>query len=526
MSGSSIRGFHSILNRRLIRGTVRRTLSVYNGLDGQSKDELLLDKDLCLPGIHLDEVDKLMEEGCLKPMERYYPNLYIEQDATRKPFEGHNLMVIQPWLNFTNIGPDNTDPDIQLEECVSLGNTIHNWKVVDKKIIFSQHIHKKHVFGPKTFAQLKDHISSQPGVSAVFFGVELLSAIQLGTIEKELQMPVFDRFTVVLNIFRQHARTREAKIQLALAEIPYIKSHLREIHQSAEYQSSANPLKMLVGGSGEKQYHQRLAILKKREQRLKSVLTDLQRQREINRKSRRKLQWPVVSVVGYTNSGKTSLIKHLTADESLQPRNQLFATLDVTIHKGQLPSCKDVFYVDTVGFISKVPKLLVDAFSVTLQEVRESDLILHILDVTHPDWKLQYTTVMKSLTSLQIPNLLLSSKITVGNKMDLIDSEDRSRELVANCDINISILKNINIDRLVNRLDKQLKKNLDHEEFVLRVENGGMKYSWLMRNTSIINCEADENDANYLICRVSMSPVVRGRWKKLFGELSGEQDVQ
>lgn len=484
----------------------------------QSKDELLLRNDLCLPGLKLDEIDKLMTDEGLEPMERYYPNLDIAYEEKTKPFGGHNLMVVQPWVSYANFGLE-TDPDLQLEECVSLGNTIHNWRVVDKRIIFSNQLNRKHVFGPKTFEELKDYIQSNVGISAVFFGVELLSAMQSSSLEKELKMPVFDRFTVVLNIFRQHARTKEAKIQLALAEIPYIKSHLREIHNSAEYSSSAESLKMLVGGSGEKHFQQRLNILKRRESRLKSLLDDLRRQREVTKKSRKKLHWPVVSVVGYTNSGKTSLIKHLTADESMNPKDQLFATLDVTVHRGQLPSSKDVLYVDTVGFISRVPILLVEAFSTTLKDVQESDLIIHVLDVNHPDHRLQYDTVIKALSSLKVSKDLLATKITVGNKVDLVDSNDKKREL-PKCDITTSVTANINIDKLVKMINSQLVKNLNHEELVLRVENGGDKYMWLSKNATLNECLPDKQDPNYLICKVTMSPIARGRWQKQFSRFS------
>lgn len=484
----------------------------------QQKDELQLRNDLCLPGLKLDDLDKLMAEGSLEPMERYYPNLDIDRDEQSKPFNGHNLMVVQPWVSYANFGFD-TDPDLQLEECVSLGNTIHNWKVLDKKIIFSNQLNRKHVFGPKSFGELKEYISSKTGISAVFFGVEVLSAMQLKSIEKELKMPVFDRFTVVLNIFRQHARTKEAKLQLALAEIPYIKSHLREIHESTEYSSSVESLKMLVGGSGESFYHRRLSILKRRESRLKALLEDLHRQREVSKRSRKRLHLPLISVVGYTNCGKTSLIKHLTADESMTPKNQLFATLDVTVHKGQLRSTKDVLYLDTVGFISRVPILLVAAFSSTLKDVQESDLIIHVLDVNHPDHRLQYSTVMKALTSLEVSKGLLATKINVGNKVDLLDPEDTRKEL-PKCDITTSVTKNINLDELADKIDAQLVKNLNHQELTLRVENGGEKYMWLLKNAALSQCLPDKQDANYLICKATMSPIARGRWQKQFGELS------
>lgn len=487
-------------------------------------DENMLKNDLNLTGIHLDEIDQIMSDQALKPVNEFYPKLEVDPLRMTRPFSGHNVVVIQPWVSYANFN-DITDPELQLSECVSLANTVENWQVVGKKIVFASKLNTRQLVGPKSFEDLKDHILSHKGVSAVFFGLECLSGVQLSTLERELKMPVYDRFTVVLNIFRQHARTKEAKIQLALAELPYIRSHLREIHESSEYSSSAQSLKTLVGGIGERFYHQRLNILKRRERTLRHYLNEIRRQREITKKQRKKTDMPVVSVVGYTNSGKTSLIKHLTDDASLVPKDQLFATLDVTVHAGQLPSSKTVLYIDTVGFVSRIPTLLVEAFSATLKEVQESDLIVHILDITHPDHKLQYSTVMKALTSLKIPRDLLESKLTLGNKVDLLEEEAGSSNQthfseigkLPDCDLNISIKTAKNLDKLVEMLDSRLLTNLKHEIKLIRVENGGKKYFWLRKYASILGCHADATDANQLICRVSMSPAAQGKWTKFFG---------
>lgn len=486
------------------------------------KGDNLLKQDLNLTGIHLDEIDHIMSDQALKPVNEYYPKLEVDPLRMTKPMEGHNVVVIQPWVNYANFS-DFTDPELQLSECVSLANTIHNWNVIGKKIVFANKLNTRQLVGPKSFEDLKEHILSHQGVSAVLFGLECLSGVQLSTLERELKIPVYDRFTIVLNIFRQHARTKEAKIQLALAELPYIRSHLREIHESSEYSSSAQSLKTLVGGVGERFYHQRLNILKRRERTLRHYLDEIRKQRELTKKQRKKTDFPVVSIVGYTNSGKTSLIKYLTQDESLVPKDQLFATLDVTAHLGQLPSAKSVLFIDTVGFISRIPSLLIEAFSATLKEVQESDLIVHILDVTHPDHRLQHTTVMKALSSLKIPRELLESKLTVGNKVDLLE-EGVSLEThfsdtgaLPNCDLTISIKRARNLDKLVQMMDQRLASNLKHEIKMIRVENGGKKYFWLRKNATILDCQVDATDGNYLICRASMSPPARGKWIKFFG---------
>lgn len=508
----------AILSSRL-SGVIQSVKRQKSG-DSDTQDEQSLKDDIDLPGIHLDDIDKILSQTALEPIQPY-PKLDLDPLRTSRPFDGHNVMVIQPWENFMNFGLESTNPNLQLEECVSLCNTIHNWQVVAKKIVFSRFLNKKHVFGRDTFAQLKEEILSREGVSAVVFGLEVLSGVQLKSIEYELKMPCYDRFTVVLNIFRQHARTSEAKIQIALAELPYIRANLREIHESSEYSSTGQSLKTLVGGLSERFYHQRLSILKRREQKLKAMLEKLRQQRDLTAKSRRKSNLPIVSIVGYTNSGKTSLIRYLTCDKSVVPKDELFATLDVTAHTGTLPSAKDVIYMDTVGFLSRIPILLIEAFSATLKDAQESDLIIHVLDISHPDSRLQYSTVMKALESIKINKELIRTKITVGNKMDLIAPKELERlsesQSVPRCDICVSLKEATNMTQLVEAIDRGLSKNLKYLDVKIKVSNGGTAYTWLRKNSTIKECIADENDGNFLVCRVSMSPSSIGRWSKQFG---------
>lgn len=484
--------------------------------DNSPKDESQLGQDLDITGIHLDEIDRIMSEEALQPVNTFYPNITVDRSQARKPSTGHNLVVIQPWDAYANFD-ESTEPELQLEECVSLGNTIHNWNVIGKKILFTKYLNRKQIVGRKSFDGLKELINNYEGASAIMFGVELLSGVQLATLERELKLPVYDRFTVVLNIFRQHARTKEARIQLALAELPYVRSHLREIHESSEYSSATESLKILVGGVGEKFYHQRLNILKRRENRLRSLLEEFKKHKDVTKGRRKNREVPVVSIVGYTNCGKTSLIKFLTQDDRLVPKDQLFATLDVTVHTGQLPSNKNVLYLDTVGFISRIPLLLVEAFSATLKEVQASDLIVHMLDATHPDHRLQYKTVIKALETLRIPKSLLESRLTVGNKVDLVQA-DAPSETLPSCDVFVSATIGSNMNELVSRIDQKLMTNLRHEICEMRIENGGSEYSWIRKNGTLLDCRPDEADGNYLICRVSLSPAALGRWSKLHGK--------
>ena len=128
-----------------------------------------------------------------------------------------------------------------------------------------------------------------------------------------------------------------------------------------------------------------------------------------------------MAVVGYTNCGKTSLIKALTGDESMSPRDQLFATLDVTVHEAVMPSNLRTLFVDTVGFISDIPTNLIASFSATLEDAADADVLIHVRDVSNPDHEKQSANVLQTLRRLRVPKEKLDSMITLGNKIDLVD---------------------------------------------------------------------------------------------------------
>lgn len=160
-----------------------------------------------------------------------------------------------------------------------------------------------------------------------------------------------DRFSVVIQILRMHASSRESRLQVAMAEIPYIWRQLGD-H---------------LGIRGKLSDSQKL-LLKTREKKIKSELDEVRGHRQLIRKRRFQKNFPIIAVVGYTNAGKTSLIKALTNEESMQPKNQLFATLDITAHGGVLPCNLDVIYMDTIGFMSDIPTGLIECFVATLED--------------------------------------------------------------------------------------------------------------------------------------------------------------
>lgn len=180
-----------------------------------------------------------------------------------------------------------------------------------------------------------------------------LDSVQKSHLEAEFGVPVLDRFSVVIQILRAHATSGEAKLQIALAELPYIWHHMGTNNTGLQRSKLTDSQRKL---------------LRKREKNIKFELEKIKEHRQKIRKRRTQNECPVVAIVGYTNAGKTSLIKALTDQEKIQPMNRLFATLDITAHEGRLPCNLKVIYIDTIGFMSDIPTELLECFIITLED--------------------------------------------------------------------------------------------------------------------------------------------------------------
>lgn len=246
-----------------------------------------------------------------------------------------------------------TNPEKQVKEAVALIRTLAPWKVEDTIIVPLPSFHKKTLFGSGNLEKLRNQIKSNPSITAVFINIGTLKNMQLKELEMVFGLPILDRYKIVIQILRMHAISTHAKLQVALAELPYLRARLKKDDFSIVTSED---------------YETRRLMLQDREQKLKTAIKKLRSQRQLLRNRRKEMDYPIIAIVGYTNAGKTSLIKALTGDENLQPKNYLFATLDVTMHAGRLPSTLEVIYVDTVGFISDIPTTLIECFTVTLED--------------------------------------------------------------------------------------------------------------------------------------------------------------
>nr|CAH7727123.1 unnamed protein product [Callosobruchus chinensis] len=232
-----------------------------------------------------------------------------------------------------------------------------------------------------------------------------------------------------MRIFKIHATSKHARLQVALAELYYIRRKAQQ--ENVFFTHDPEKLKLMFD---------------ERESKLKSEIQQLRAHRDLLRSKRRKLDYPVVAVVGYTNAGKTCLIKSLTGEETLQPKDQLFATLDVTVHSGPLPSGLEVLYVDTVGFLSDLPTNLIECFVATLEDAVLADIILHVEDISSTAFEYKRDHVLKTLRSLDEQvgtGNIMNKLVSVGNKCDIVKNTDQFDMLLISAKKGIEIMNEV-----------------------------------------------------------------------------------
>ncbi|MBM3547340.1 MAG: GTPase HflX, partial [Alphaproteobacteria bacterium] len=313
----------------------------------------------------------------------------------------------------------------------------------------------------------------------------LLSPIQQRNLEKAWKCKVIDRTGLILEIFGERARTHEGSLQVELAHLTYQRSRLVRSWTHLERQRGGFGF---LGGPGESQLEMDRRLIGDRIVKLKRALEEVKRTRSLHRKARKRVPYPVVALVGYTNAGKSTLFNRLTRSAVLA-KDMLFATLDPTLRRVDLPSGRPIILSDTVGFISDLPTHLVAAFRATLEEVAEADVILHVRDIAHPESEAQKADVEAVLTDLGLGERLEGDVIEVWNKIDLLDAETRERvvnDSIRTSDrVAVSALDGAGLERLFGLLDARmtaahqvLEIDLDHAD--------GATLAWLYRHGNVI----------------------------------------
>lgn len=336
-------------------------------------------------------------------------------------------------------------------------------------------------------------LADQKEADLIIFDDEITPA-QQRNLQKAFDRPVIDRTEVILGVFAQRAQTKEARLQIELAKVKYEAPRLKRLwtHLSRQQGTSGSGGGgAYLKGEGEKQIEIDRRILKRKIDQLKSEIDEVRAHREIQRISRERSAIPIFAIIGYTNAGKSTLLNALT-NAGVFVEDKLFATLDTTTRKFTLQNKQDILLIDTVGFIRKLPHLLVAAFKSTLEEAMEADILLHLVDASHPMAEEQAATtfeVLKELGAGQKPIL------TVLNKIDQVTSPSLVHRLRMSYPKNvlISALKGEGLSELQEAMIQELSRQ--RKVFTVRIPQKDYAIvTEILRSGKVIRQDYEEND--------------------------------
>jgi len=349
--------------------------------------------------------------------------------------------------------------------------------------------------------RIKDSLE-QTESELVIFNHDLTPS-QERNLENIFQARVLDRTGLILDIFAERASSHIGKLQVELAQLSHLSTRLVRGWSHLERQKGGIGLR----GPGETQLETDRRLLNQRIKNIKNKLSKSHKQREVNRYSRRKSNKTLVALVGYTNAGKTTLFNLLT-ESQLYVANKLFATLDSVTRKNNVSGLEDILFSDTVGFISDLPTELIESFKATLDELKSADILVHVVDISDPDFIYKTEQVLLILEELGISNI---PSIRVNNKSDKVDIDEISNETSNNNnEVWVSALKNTGMEHLVNSIQFNRKKFMVKEWIELEPDQGKIRaklYSLgrvLEETTSEtgliqLQLEIDKNELNNLI---------------------------
>ena len=365
-------------------------------------------------------------------------------------------------------------PEHGLAEASALAGALPGLEVVGAEVVRLAKLLPGTLFGTGKVAELKARMQ------ALEVGLVLIDGpvtpVQQRNLEEEWGVKLLDRTGLILEIFADRARTREGVLQVELAALSYQRTRLVRAWTHLERQRGGLGF---VGGPGETQIESDRRAIDDQVVRIRRQLDKVVKTRELHRAARRKVPFPVVALVGYTNAGKSTLFNKITGAEVLA-KDMLFATLDPTMRGMELPDGQKVILSDTVGFISDLPTQLVAAFRATLEEVLEADLILHVRDISHPESAEQAADVADILASLGVKSD--TPQFEIWNKLDLVGETARAT-LEAQAEKSerifaLSALTGHGIDGLLAAVSAAFEEAKTEEALVLDF-SAGRAHAWL-----------------------------------------------
>lgn len=421
---------------------------------------------------------------------------------------GTRAVVVHPRLKTDEEAGDAVrDPEARLDEAVGLSTAI-DLVAVHAEVLTVARPRPGSLLGSGQVERLAQLVEALE-VEVVVMD-RPLTPVQQRNLEKALKAKVLDRTQLILEIFGARARTHEGRLQVDLASLTFQRSRLVRSWTHLERQRGGTGF---MGGPGESQLEIDRRLIGDRIIKIRRELEEVKRTRELHRGARRRVPYPVVALVGYTNAGKSTLFNRLSG-ASVMAKDLLFATLDPTMRRIDLPGGRTIILSDTVGFISELPTHLVAAFRATLEEVTEADLVVHVRDISHPDTGAQKADVLGVLADLGVDETTRPGRmLEVLNKIDRLPDEQRiavrQRSAAGNEPVvAVSAITGEGIDLLTKAVADLLGVDDRTCGFLLDLSDGAA-VAWLYAHGDVLERSDDEAGTTAVTVRMTAADVAR-----------------